>query len=195
MAPLRGFKEYLADNDHRSHLEEARLSGGELVFHLHGQRVVTAVIASNETYGLTLSPRDGPDLALHKTDLKFFHDLEFADRVPSLLKSDAKVRFLGLEPKVSASGRHFVKNKSLYPLMLDREVVFLTLLEGEVIRGVLDGFNRYELTVKLKGGTPVTVMRHAIHELKNKKGRSFLKSVQQRQKAWKESWLWVTEDR
>jgi len=194
MAPLQGFKEYLADNDQRSLLEEARLSGRELIFHLHGQRVVAAVIAANDTYELTLSPRGGQDVALHKTDLKFWYDLEFVDRVPSLLKSDSKVRSLALEPRVSTWGRHFVKNKSLYPLMLDREVVFLTLLEGEVLRGVLDGFSRYELTVKLKGGIPVTVMRHAIYELKNKKGRSFLKRVQQRQKDWKKSWLYVSED-
>jgi len=194
MAPLQGFKEYLADNDQRSLLEEARLSGRELIFHLHGQRVVAAVIAANDTYELTLSPRGGQDVALHKTDLKFWYDLEFVDRVPSLLKSDSKVRSQALEPRVSTWGRHFVKNKSLYPLMLDREVVFLTLLEGEVLRGVLDGFSRYELTVKLKGGIPVTVMRHAIYELKNKKGRSFLKRVQQRQKDWKKSWLYVSED-
>lgn len=195
MASLNGFREYLADNDHRSLLEEARLTGRELVFHLHGHRVVRAGIAANDNYELTLSTLEGQDVALHKTDLKFFYDLEFADRVPSLLKSDSKVRSLGLEPMVSTRGRHFVKNKSLYPLMLDREVLFLTLLEGEVLRGVLDGFNRYELKIRLKGGLPVTVMRHAIYELKNKKGQSFLKSVQQSRKDWKQSWLYVSADR
>ena len=195
MAPLKGFREYLADNDQRSLLEQARLSGRKQVFHLHGQKVVTAGIAANETYELTLSPRDGQDATLHKTEVKFFYELEFADKVPSLLKSDAKLRSMELAPIVSTWGRHFVKNKSLYPLMLDREVIFLTLLEGEVVRGVVDGFNRYELTVRLKGGIPVTVMRHAIYELKNKKGRSFLKRVQQRQKDWKKSWLYVSEDR
>ncbi len=195
MALLQGFREYLADNDQRSLLEEARLSGRKRVFHLHGQKVVLAKVAANETYELTLSPEGGQEVTLHKTEVKFFHDPEFAEQVASLLKSDSKVRSLQLKPIVSTWGRHFVKNKSLYPLMLDREVVFLTLLEGEVLRGVVDGFNRYELTLKLKGGVPVTVMRHAIYELKNKKGRSFLKSVQQKQKDWKKSWLYVAEGR
>jgi hypothetical protein len=38
--------------------------------------------------------------------------------------------------------------------MKDREVVFLTLLEGELIRGIITDFNRHEITVSLKRGSP-----------------------------------------
>jgi hypothetical protein len=82
----------------------------------------------------------------------------------------------GLEPIVSPKERHHIKNKTLFPLMQDREVLFFTLLEGEIIRGLVAAFSRYDLTVSLKGGIPVTVLRHSILDVRDKKGRCYLKT-------------------
>ena len=76
--------------------------------------------------------------------------------------------------------------------MLDREVLFFTLLEGETLRGVVQGFNRFEIQVSLKGELPVTILRHSLYEVKNKKGRSFLKPMQDRTKDWKKSRYYIT---
>jgi sRNA-binding regulator protein Hfq len=129
---------------------------------------------------------------VHKTAIKFFHSLEEALEIVERIKFDRQVRSRKLLPIISAKDRHFIKNKSLYPLMLEREVLFFTLLEGEILRGVVQGFNRFEIRVNLKGGLPVTIMRHALYEVQDKKGRSFLKPVQDKKKEWKKSQYYVT---
>jgi len=78
--------------------------------------------------------------------------------------------------------------------MKDQEVVFFTLLEGELIRGIITGFNRHEITVSLKGGIPVAILRHSIYDLRNKKGRCFLKSFQEEHRDWERSHLFVSEN-
>jgi sRNA-binding regulator protein Hfq len=40
--------------------------------------------------------------------------------------------------------------------------VVVTLLEGEVLRGIVAWFSRYEFALTVKGGVQVTVFRHAL---------------------------------
>ena len=112
---------------------------------------------------------------------------EFRGQVEKLLKTDKKVAECGLLPIANPGERHHIKNKTLFPLMKENVVVFVTLLEGEVVRGLIGGFSRYEIIVKLKGGIPVTVLRHAVHYIRDKQGRCYLKSVQQQAKDWLKS--------
>ncbi len=187
MKHLKGLKEYLAACYEEAILEEARTSGKEWVFHLHGDRIVRSAFFQNERYELIFeNPGQDPE-TVHKTELKFFYPAEHEAAVQSSVKADKKMRSKGLGPYYYTKDRFFVKNKSLFPLMLDREVVFVTLLEGEILRGIISGFNRYEISLHLKGGTPVTILRHALAALRNKKGRSFLKIDQERTRDWKKS--------
>jgi hypothetical protein len=48
--------------------------------------------------------------------------------------------------------------------------------------------------VSLKGGFPVTILRHSIYDLRNKKGRCFLKSFQEEHRDWEKSHLFVSEN-
>jgi hypothetical protein len=191
MEYLAGFKEYLGTNYDRFALEQAYAQGAWHVFHLHGKRILPARIIDSQTYEATLEDDQGNRLPVHKTEIKFFHSLEEALDIAEKIKIDRAVRSHNLKPIYHTKDRHFIKNKSLYPLMLDREVLFFTLLEGEILRGVVQGFNRYEIQVSLKGGLPVTILRHSLYEVKNKKGHSFLKSVQNKQKEWKKSQYYV----
>lgn len=187
MKHLKGLKEYLDDHYEQSFLDQARASGREWVFHLHGDRVIKSAAFHTEPYELTFEPQGQKPETVHKTELKFFYPQEYEAAVFKALKRDATIRSKGLGPYYYTRDRFFVKNKSLYPLMLDREVVFATLLEGEILRGVISGFNRYEINLYLKGGLPVTFLRHALAALRNKKGRSFLKRDQERTRDWKKS--------
>jgi DNA-directed RNA polymerase subunit E'/Rpb7 len=85
-----------------------------------------------------------------------------------------------------------VKNKTLFPLIKEKEVLFFTLLEGEVIKGIITDFTKYELSISLKGGLPLTILRHSIYDIRNKKGRCFMKKYQQKHKDWKQSELFVS---
>ena len=67
-----------------------------------------------------------------------------------------------VEPLRRHAERHHIKNKTLYPLMEERQVADITVLDGTVLRGIISGFNTYEIMMNLKGGTPVTVLRHGV---------------------------------
>ena len=71
-----------------------------------------------------------------------------------------------------------MKSKSLFVLMKDREVVLFTLVEGETVRGIIGEFSRYDITVHVKEGLPVVLLRHSIHDLRSKRERCYLKSFQ-----------------
>ena len=75
--------------------------------------------------------------------------------------------------------------------MKEKEVVLFTLLEGDVLRGIIADFSRYDVTVHLKGGLPVTILRHSIYDVRNKRGRCFLKAFQQEHRDWEKSRLYV----
>ncbi|MCF8104034.1 MAG: hypothetical protein K9K64_01000 [Desulfohalobiaceae bacterium] len=187
MKYLNGLKEYLDAHYEQAVLDQARASGREWVFHLHGDRSVVSADFQNERYELIFGKSGPRPESVHKTEVKFFYPQEQAEAVAKSLKLGKTVRAKGLGPLYYSKDRCFVKNKSLYPLMLDREVVLVTLLEGEILRGLISGFNRYEISLHLKGGVPVTLLRHAIFAFVNKKGRSFLKKDQERLKDWQKS--------
>ncbi len=190
MGFLSGLKEYLNENYGESIFDEACRSKEPWVLHLHGHRIIRAKIRVNLVYDIKIEASDAEASVLNKTDVKFLYPLTLSEQVKPLLKVDKKVSKQALEPIIKPSLRHHVKNKSLFPLMMERQVVFFTLLEGEIIKGLITGFSRYEITCSLKGGLPVTILRHAIYDLRNKKGRSFLKSVQEKHKDWRKSPLY-----
>jgi hypothetical protein len=64
-------------------------------------------------------------------------------------------------------------------------------LEGDIIRGLVDAFTRYDITVHLKGGIPVSLLRHRVYDLRDKKGRCYLKTFQETHRDWKKSGLYV----
>jgi hypothetical protein len=162
------------------------------VLHLHKHKVIEATIVGNQKYDVEIQSPDTPDKILPKVHVKFLYPKATSGEVRSLVKIDEAVKASHLEPIASPRERYHIKNKSLYPLMRERKVVFLTLLEGEIIKGIVAGFSRYELSVNLKGGLPITVLRHAVYDLRDKRGRCFLKEFQETHRDWRKSELYVS---
>jgi hypothetical protein len=173
VTPLR---KYLNDNYEKSAIDLAMNDALPWVYHLHGRRIVSARPVQNSTYNVVLAIDGQPEEELHKTKIKLLYPASHAEASVKLIKIDSNVRALALEPIVPAKERHHIKNKTLFPLMEAREVLFFTLLEGEVVRGLVSAFSRYDLTVSLKGGVSVVVMRHGILDVRDKKDRCYLKA-------------------
>lgn len=192
MGHLQGLPEYLKEMYHISIFDKVLKSKLPWEFHLHSNRIVRARIVENLTYDLKLAVDGADKEELPKIEVKFLYPMDQSDSVKPIIKTDKKVSDLGLEPIVSQTNRYFIKNKSLFPLMKEKRVVFFTLLEGEIVRGIIVDFSRYDITVKLKGGIPITIMRHSIYDLQDKKGCCFLKSVQEKQRDWEKSELFVS---
>lgn len=193
MGYLKGLQEYMDKNYPLSCFDLAAESGQYLAFHLHGDRIMRASILENLTYDLRCGSERGMEETIPKVHVKMLYSVDHSDRIQPLIKTDKKVKGLALEPIFSPRKRYFIKNKSLFPLMKEKEVLYFTLLEGEILRGIIADFNRYEVTMNLKGGLPVTVMRHSIYDLRNKKGRCFMKSRQEELRDWEKSSLFVSE--
>ncbi len=191
MGYLQGLNEYLNENYEVSVFDKVVASGKPCQFHLHTHRTIRAVVLENGKWEMTVDVDGQGKEDLQKIQVKWLCPADLADKVRSLVKTDSKVEGLKLEPIFSPHRRRFIKNKSLFPLMQAKEVVFSTLLEGEVIRGIITAFSRYDMTIGLKGGMPVTILRHSVYDLRNKAGRCFLKSFQEEHRDWEKSPLFI----
>jgi sRNA-binding regulator protein Hfq len=195
MAHLSGFDEYRKENLKKSVFKNVLASDEPWCIHLHGQMSsLKARIVKDDIYEVTIETENKERSVFKKLDIKYLYPGDQQEKIlPLLKKTDKKVKNMGLTPSENLSGRHFVKNKSLYPLIKEREVVFFTLLDGDILRGVVLAFSMYDITVGLKGGIPLTFLRHSLYDLRNKAGRCYLKSFQQTARDWKKTSLFVTE--
>ena len=192
MGYLAGLKEYLDEGYTNSIFDQALDSKQPWGFHLHGHRIVRARILENLTYDLKVDIEGQGEEDLPKIQVKLLYPADLTDSVRPLIKMDKKVKALGMSPILAPKPRYFIKNKSLFPPMKEKQVAFFTLLEGEIIRGIIADFSRFDITVNLKGGIPVIILRHSIYDIENKEGRSFLKSFQEKYRDWGKSELFVS---
>jgi sRNA-binding regulator protein Hfq len=129
---------------------------------------------------------------IQKVQVKYLCLSDLNETIKPLIRIDKEIEALGLEAILAPGKRYFAKNKSLFPLMKEKEVMFFTLIEGEILRGIIADFSRYDITVSLKGGRLVTILRHAIYDIRNKEGRCFLRSFQETHRDWEKSPLYVS---
>jgi hypothetical protein len=194
MEYLSGLNEYLDTHYNESVFDTAAKEGRPWEMHLHSQGIIRARITEVLTYDLKLDTGSSRDEVLPKIQVKCLYPETVADSVKLLLGVDGKVKDLELPPHLSPRYRSHVKNKTLFPLMKDKSVLFFTLLGGEIIKGIVAGFTRYEITVHMKKGIPITLLRHAIHDVRDKRGRCYLKSSQETLQDWKKSGLYVGQE-
>ena len=191
MGHLKGLDEYLDKYYRNSVFDQAHPSNHLWGMHIHSNRVIKANITENLKFDLKIKIGGKQDEILPKVHIHLVYPAELSNAVTPLLNTDKKVKDLSLEPILAPQYRHHIKNKTLFPLMKERKVVFITLLEGERIKGIIADFSRYEITVNLKGGIPVTSLRHSIYDVRDKKGRCFLKFAQEKYKDWEKSDLFI----
>ena len=192
MGHLLGLQEYLDEKYHHSVFDQAMASGKPWDFHLHGRRTITASVVENRKWDMTVFVTGQGTEEIQKVQVKYLHPSDLNESIRPLVKIDKKVEALGLEAILAPRKRHFVKNKSLFPLMKEKEVLFFTLLEGEMIRGIIADFTRYDITVSLKGARLVSILRHAVYDARSKEGRSFLRAFQEQHRDWEKSPLYVS---
>ncbi len=191
---LKGFKDYLDEKYQTSVFDTVNNFDSLWTFHLHEHRVLCGKVTQNLTYDIEFTNENSATEMIPKTQIKLLYPAESNQMIQKKIKSDSKVKKLNLQPIISARPRHHVKNKTLYVLMKERQVVFFTLLEGEIIRGLIADFARYDITVNLKGGVPITILRHSIYDIRDKKGRCYLKEMQDTKKDWKKSEFYISVD-
>ncbi len=180
--PLSGLREYLEENQYKSIFKEVGENAGSLCLFLHGGKEHAGKVQHDDKFEFDFLNNEGELEKIHKVKVKFLCPLSNRDMVLKQIKRDENVAKNCEGPHFSPRFRHHIKNKSLYPLMNRKEVLFFTLVEGEVLRGIIIGFSRYEINLNMKQGAPVTLFRHSIYDIRDKKGRSYLKNIVEKNK-------------
>jgi sRNA-binding regulator protein Hfq len=174
-AKLKG---YLDAHYEESVFGDLQKSGADATLFLHDHLIRSGRIKENKKFDIIFIPNDGKkEEEIQKVTVKYLCLSEIRESVGALIKSNNEVKAKKLGPIFAPGPRHHIKNKTLFPLMEQKQVLFFTLLEGEVLRGIISGFSRYEITLSMKGELPLTVLRHAIYDLREKKGRCYLKKA------------------
>ena len=190
MTQLQGFSEYKNEHYESSCFTALEKHGTETFFLLHGKKSITGAIEKQSMYDLYIRTSEG-EVVVPKVDIKCHMAASSVDSSKKLIKQDKTVSAKALGPIHAPAARYFIKNKTLYPLIKERQVMLITLLEGEVIKGLMVNFSRYDLQVHMKGGVELTVLRHAVYDMRDKKGRCYLKSFQKKARDWKQSSLYA----
>ena len=191
MGYLRDFRDYLKQNYDRDLFQEFKIKQELLKFHLAGQQEVRGKIVNNLVFDFEISDETGKIQRIPKLTVKYFYPAPLDEKVSLLIDVNSEIADQHLQPIIKPHLRNHVKNKTLYPLMKEHEAVIITLYEGEIIRGFIDNFTRYELIVKFNENLHIILLRHAIQLFRTFKGRDLLKKFQEQVKDWKKSSLWV----
>ncbi len=159
--------ETLRSNYHRSCLEDAHLTGARIAIAVHGHKKLLGKVEENEKYAIRFrQDSDTEAREIHKTEIKFAYDPDQYRQIKKFIKIDNKVRAKKLGPILRPRERHHFKNLTLQQALDAREEVQVTTLEGDVLRGHVEWFGRWEFGLKVKGGARVTVFRHAVYDLR-----------------------------
>ena len=190
MPELQGFSDYKKEHYELSDFTALETSGEASLFLRHGGIRLTGTIVRQSIYDLYIATAQG-EVVVPKVEIKCHAPASETKIVEKLIKTDKKVAALSLCTIHAPACRYFIKNKTLYPLTQERQVILITLLEGEVIKGLVENFSRYDVTMRVKGGVRLTVLRHAIYDMRDKRGRCYLKQFQKQAKDWQRSELYT----
>jgi sRNA-binding regulator protein Hfq len=163
----RRLSEHRESHRARSVLEEHAATGAPVTLLLHGHRRLMGRILVVDAYMFRVKPEEGEPEDIHKLQVKAAFDPEAYKRVRKILKFDKELEKAPIAPIARPQDRYTCSDRRLFRYMDEKTEVQVTLLEGEVIRGVIGWFSRYEFGLKLKSGdAEVVVFRHALHDLR-----------------------------
>ncbi len=164
----RRLEQLRATDWHRSVLDPG---GGPLVLLMHGDKRLTARVAESAPYFVRLQPVDergnaqGDPVDVHKLQLKIAYPVAAWKEFRKVLKRDKDLQANPLAPVPRPQDRFGCSDKRLFKLAERKVEVSATTLEGEVLRGTVAWFSRFEIGLAIKGGSVITVFRHALHAL------------------------------
>lgn len=157
----RRLQEHREENRDRTCLQE----GAELTLALTGGTALTGQILEVVPYTFRIQERKGAPEELHKLRVKFAYEPSAWKVVKKAIKVDKRLADAAREPAVRPQDRYSCSDKRLFTYLDSEREVVVTTVEGDVLRGVVAWFSRYEFGLRLKGDVEVTVFRHALQDI------------------------------
>lgn len=147
----------------RSVLDTALEDGVSRTFGVHGRRVLTGVVTATDAYHAHVQVEGEEPEQLHKLQFKFAYAPGDWKRVKKAFRKDKALSKEPREPIPRPQDRYTISDKRLFRYLDQGVQVEVTLLEGEMVRGAVAWFGRYEFGMTVKGDVEVTIFRHALH--------------------------------
>lgn len=153
------------DTHRKEHHDRTCLTPGgpSVAIQLH-DRVVKGVVTALEPYTFTIGEGDAAE-EVHKLEAKYGYAPGAWKAVKKAVRSDKKADGEA-RPATRPQDRYSCSDKRLFGYLDRRDEVQISLLDGDVLKGVLTWFGRYEFGLMVKGDVEVTVFRHALRSIK-----------------------------
>lgn len=132
---------------------------------LHGHRRVTGKVLDVDAYMFRFQQEDGTVEEIHKLQVKAAFFPEAYKKVRKHLKYDKALEKAPRAPVTRPQDRYTCSDKRFFRYMDDHVDVTATTLEGEVFRGTVEWFSRFEFGLSLKGDATIIIFRHALYDL------------------------------
>lgn len=156
----RRLAEHRAENRERTCLQPEV----PLALALHGNRLLKGKVTQVDPYTFQFAEGDAEPTEIHKLEVKFSYDPADWKKVKKGVRQNKRQTERDT-PAVHPQDRYSCSDRRLFSY-LDRGVeVVVTLLDGDILRGRVAWFGRYEFGLILRTEVEVTIFRHALKNL------------------------------
>ncbi len=136
-----------------------------MFFGLYNHTVLPATIIDFTKYDLVLQG-EGESQELPKTDVKYCYKAEDATKIQAIIRYDEEIKKQDLKPIIQPKKRYRINTRTIVRARRTQQTIEVTMLEGEVFRGLVDWVSRYEIKMILENESKIVVFRHAICDFK-----------------------------
>ena len=136
-----------------------------MFFGLYNHTVLPATIIDFTKYDLVLQA-EGESQELPKTDVKYCYKSEEVTKIQAIIRYDEETKKQNLKPIIQPKKRYSINTRTIVRARRTQQTIEVTMLEGEVFRGLVDWVSRYEIKMILENESKIVVFRHAICDFK-----------------------------
>ena len=145
-----------------------------MFFGLYNHILLPATITEFTKYDFVLQVGLNPDpiggeaekQEMPKTDVKYCYKAEDATDIQSIICYNEAIKEQNLKPIIQRKKRYSINTRDVVQARRARHTIEVTMLEGEVFRGLVDWVSRYEIKMILENESKIVVFRHAICDFK-----------------------------
>lgn len=139
--------------------------GNQLAVVLHDGRTLAGTVELVEPYTFRVAAEGTEPEDVHKLQAKYAYNPSDWKKVKKAVRQDKEVAKQPAEPAVRPQDRYSCSDRRLFGYLDQGTEVVATLLDGDVLRGTVGWFSRYEFGLGVRGDIEVTVFRHSLHDL------------------------------
>lgn len=136
-----------------------------MFFGLYNHTLLPATVTGFTKYDFVLQGETERQ-ELQKTDVKYCYKAEVATDIQSIIHYNEDIKTQNLKPIIQRRKRYSINTRAIVRARQARCTIEVTVLEGEVFRGLVDWVSRYEIKMILENESKILVFRHAICDFK-----------------------------